>query len=294
MYPNTMLLENAKPETIPDRREQLARLVHALEARADHDQATPPTPVPTGWAASSSSPPLTSLPRGIIHEWFGPADPCDSRSRPEPWAPALCILTHLARQALAQASGGSAEGRSGGVVLWIGRRCRPYPPLLSGPTPRDHALLRRSIFIDPPDDAARLWAIELALRSPAAIAVIADGSRLNMSASRRLQLAAKAAGALALIARPPAELRQLSAAATRWLVRREPSESSGPRWSVELLRCKGGVEREGIGGVGGVGVGAMLESRDRWIVEWSRAQSAVVVPAPLVRRSGQEIRLRSA
>jgi hypothetical protein len=248
---------------------RLAGLINTVESCGNtHDAA----PVPMGWRSPSAIAP--ALPRSAIHEWFGPIDPTpDTPARSEPWAPALCLLTHLARQALAQ------NHNSGGAILWIGRRCRPYAPLLSGPTPASRALLNRSIFIDPPDDAARLWAIELALRSPASIAVIADGARLNMASSRRLQLAAKAASALALIARPPADLKELSAAATRWLVRREPSDSSGPRWAVELLRCKG--------------VQPSLEEAPRhWVVEWNRAQSAVVVPAHVVDRSGEEERGR--
>jgi len=264
----------------PGQLHRLARLVHAIETRSDHPQPQDvPRSVPTGWHHPSFPPPPASLLRGIIHEWFGPADPphIPSASRQaEPWSPALCILTHFARQALAAADAASGGGGSGGAIIWIGRRCRPYPPLLTGPAPDGPSLLNRSLFVDPPDDAARLWAIELALRSPASIAVIADGSRLSMSASRRLQLAAKVGTALALIARPPGDLKQLSAAATRWTVHREPSDSSGPRWSVELVRCKG--------------MQALFETRHRWIVEWNRAQSAVVVPAPLVHRSGEETR----
>lgn len=101
-----------------------------------------------------------------------------------------------------------------------------------------NTLLSRSIFIDTPDDASRLWAIDLALRNPAVNAVIADGSHLRMAESRRLQLAAERGRALALLARPAWEAAELSAAATRWRVCRTPSATSAPRWIVQLLRCK--------------------------------------------------------
>ena len=107
------------------------------------------------------------------------------------------------------------------------------------------SLLMRSLFIDPPDNASRLWAIDLALRSAAVNVVIADGSQLKMAEARRLQLAAERGRALALLARPSWEGAELSAASTRWRVRRSPSSSSAPRWIVELLRCKQAQGRSG-------------------------------------------------
>jgi hypothetical protein len=90
-----------------------------------------------------------------------------------------------------------------------------------------------------------LWAIDLAMRSAAVNVVIADCSRLRMAESRRLQLAAERGRALALLARPAWEGGELSAASTRWRVRRSPSPSSAPRWIVELLRCKQAQGRSG-------------------------------------------------
>ncbi|MHC4711070.1 MAG: hypothetical protein ACYTA3_11790 [Planctomycetota bacterium] len=85
------------------------------------------------------------MPPGGVHEWFGVAHAAHS------WAPPLGILLHLALRSL--------EG-SPGCVVWIGRRCWPYPHVLNG------AGLRRSIFVDPPDGASRLWTIDLAARCP--------------------------------------------------------------------------------------------------------------------------------
>jgi protein ImuA len=109
--------------------------------------------------------------------------------------------------------------------------------------------------------------------------VIADGSGFDMTATRRIQLVAKAHHTLALLARPPWEVRQLSAAQTRWLVRweasAEPVEDESPllnpRWSVELLRCKGGQP----------------ECRPRvWAVEWDRGQGALRLLTPLAGATG--------
>ena len=185
-------------------------------------------------------------PKGV-HEWFGVAHTARS------WAPPLGILLHLALRSL--------EG-SPGCVVWIGRRCWPYPHALNS------AGLQRSIFVDPPDGASRLWTIDLAARCSGVAAVVADGSGLDMAATRRLQLASEAGSALVLCARPPNEVDRLSAAATRWLVRCAPATDKAPRWIVELLRCKG----------------VQPESEVLRTVEWKGAQGGVVVHAALVDR----------
>ena len=128
--------------------------------------------------------------------------------------------------------------------------------------------MQRSIFVDPPDGASRLWTIDLAARCPGVAAVVADGSGLDMAATRRLQLASEAGSALVLCARPPNEVDHLSAAATRWLVRCAPATDKAPRWIVELLRCKG----------------VQPESEVLRTVEWKGAQGGVVVHAALVDR----------
>ncbi len=195
-----------------------------------------------------------------LHEWFGLAD-APRTPRERRWIPPLGILLYLARRSL------KSPDRGGGGVVWIGRRCWPF---LQGLPPEDRGvLLRRSIFIDPPDDMSRLWAIDLAARCPAAAAVVADGSRLDMAATRRLQLAAESGSALVLCARPPEEIDHLSAATTRWLVRCAPSADKTPRtprWNVELVRCRG------------------MRPGSQWTVEWKSAQGGVVVHAVLADR----------
>ncbi len=128
-----------------------------------------------------------------------------------------------------------------GRVLWMGRRCWPYPPSLVG-RGGDRRLLERSVFVDPPTRDERLWAMDVALRSSAALVVVADGAGLTMAGSRRLQLAAEAGGTVGLLARPHNERGELSAAATRWLVSPGPvdgADPARPTWTVELLRRKG-------------------------------------------------------
>jgi len=142
-------------------------------------------------------------------------------------------MVHLARQVAL----GSVN-----PIVWIGRRVWPYPPVC-GPE-----VLERSIFVDAADLSERAWAIDVSLRCPAIALVVGDGTALNMSATRRLQLAAAEGGeggagnALGLILRPPRELRQLSAAQTRWSIAAAPTASTisaAPRWTLRLLRSKG-------------------------------------------------------
>jgi len=105
--------------------------------------------------------------------------------------------------------------------------------------PANLGLLERSIFAAPKDASLRLWTIDTALRCPGITAVVADGSGLGMAATRRLQLAATSSEALVLLARPPGEEREVSAATTRWRVRRRESAREGPAWNATLLRAKG-------------------------------------------------------
>jgi len=184
------------------------------------------------------------LARGAIHEWL--CDECGNGGngsvRPR-WQPSHSLFIHLACRAVEH------NADDDGLIIWVGRRVWPYASSLwrTAVSCHDDRLIvpHRSIFIDPPDDASRLWAIDLALRSAAANVVIADGSRLKMAESRRLQLAAERGRTLALLARPAWEKGELSAASTRWRVRRSPSSSSAPRWIVELLRCKQAQGRSG-------------------------------------------------
>lgn len=190
---------------------------------------------------------------GSVHEWFGVRD--DARG----WSPPLCAFAEVARRALA-----------GGVVarvFWIGRKLWPYGRLLD----RHPDLLQRSVLIDPPDDASRLWAMDVALRTPSPVAVIANAEGLTLPHTRRLQLAAGSGGGLCLLARPPGEHDRLSAATTRWEVTHTRSSGTRPRWTVALLRNK---DRP-----------VLTEERPSWTVEWHHAEGLVCLPAPLADRS---------
>ena len=206
-------------------RERLA----AIEHRSPSSAA-----VPTGWKDLDLVFTGSGLQRNAVHEWIG-LDPLTPPKTPNRrWSPPLGVLLHLARQSVVVAARASAPLS----ICWIGRRVWPSVQSLTASNQPDGDLLARSLFIDASDAAARLWAADLSARC-ASVLVIADGSKFDMAASRRLQLAAEAGGWMAHLARPSWEAKEISAACTRWRVGREVSSSDEPRFRLELLRSKG-------------------------------------------------------
>lgn len=172
------------------------------------------------------------------------------------------------------------------LILWIGRRIWPHPRILADRAAIDRTLLSQSIFIDTPDLPSHVWAIDLALRSPAVIIVIADGSGLRLPHTRRLQLAAEnsiqknagrgetgGVGGWLLLARPPWELSQRSAAVTRWFVQRARSPDQSPCFCIKLLRCKG-TQRV-----------TAAEADAHWFVDWNRETGRIHPSSALADRS---------
>jgi hypothetical protein len=251
----------ARPELVA-----LERAVRAIERGAGRAELPPLEP---GWPTLGRTEAGRGLlARGAVHEWLGLDDapgPGRMRGGHAAWTPPLSLLVHLGWAALGcrPGDGGAAAER---WVLWIGQRVWPYPQALlrgagvrerdggageleleDGGGATDRRLLERSLFVDPPDAAGRLWAADAALRCPSVAAVVFDGKGLRMPASRRLQLAAESGAAVGLVARAADEVRELSAATTRWCVRRAPARDAAefpgddrPRWLLEGLRCKAG------------------------------------------------------
>jgi len=133
-------------------------------------------------------------------------------------------------------------GPSGGTVFWIAAEPEAWPPGLVrfGLAPENLVLVQARRPLD------GLWAMEECLRCPgvtgAALSVATAG--LDLTAVRRLQLAAEAGGALGLLLGPDAEAGA-TAALTRWRVGALPGAGGGPhdlgdpRWRLELLRGRG-------------------------------------------------------
>ena len=127
----------------------------------------------------------------------------------------------------------SLEGAPRSVLWgWIGEGDL-YPPGLAafGLDPA------RVILLAAPGPADLLWAMEEGLRCPALAGVVMEVDRLDLVASRRLQLAAVAGGVTGLLlARGRRTHAAVSAAALRWRIEGLPGE----RWRVELERRRGG------------------------------------------------------
>lgn len=248
-------------------RQQLLKRMRTIEQRSGRQVGEPRPPIlPTGWGKVDAA--LGGgLRHGAVHEWFAPSsDTSTSKSRGRYlrgdtlWTAPLCLLAHLAWQTL--------QAQPHGTVVWIGASCLPYPRVLCRDQGRDRRLLLQSLFVGG-HGPTNLWAIDLALRNPAVAAVIADGSGLDMAATRRLQLAAEAGGTMALLARPTHELGCLSAADTRWRVHHRVSDQ--PAWTIELLRSK---SANNLG-----------DPHRAWNVQWDAKAGLVVVSADVVDRS---------
>lgn len=192
-------------------------------------------PWPTGLAQIDEVLPAGGLARGSMHEWCSGAAERDPRR----WTPPISLATHLVPAA------GSDAASS---VVWIGPRVWPSCAAI-----RSAGILDVSVFVRASRVNDRLWACETLLRSGAAVLVVLDGSGMDLTMTRRLQLAARSGPGTVFSLRPERELCEPSAATTRWLVSPQPTTGTRPRWRVELVRCKGPQPMTG--------------SPRRWVVE---------------------------
>lgn len=134
--------------------------------------------------------------------------------------------------------------RAGGTVLWIAAEPDAWPPGLArfGLSPANLVLVQAPRPVD------GLWAMEEALRCPAVAGALLVLRTLDLTAARRLQLAAEAGGAVGLLLRPgeDEEAGGASAALTRWRIGAlagtgaSAHDLGDPRWQLDLLRCRGG------------------------------------------------------
>lgn len=228
---------------------------------------------------------------GVVHEVLGgiEGEGAGRKRVPDEWSAAVCVLCEVARAVM-------AEPDRAWQVVWIGRACWPAPVCLAGacadggesaaraeqwPLGKAKAgsvrsvgkrvrgvregLLGASVWVDPPDEASRLWCIDVACRCEHPTLVIADGRGLKLAQTRRLQLAAGVGAGVCVLGRPGREKGELSAATTRWAVSRTVSSTERPRWNVTLLRNKDQP--------------ALTERQRVWTVEWDDATGGIGVAA---------------
>jgi protein ImuA len=216
---------------------------------------------PTGLDLIDRVLPDGGLARGALHEVVGEGDDRAAAS-----GFVLRLLTALAVQ---------------GPVLW----CLADPDLYGPGLQRLGLAPGRLILARTRKDTDLLWAMEEGLKTSGLAAVLGEPYKLDLTASRRLQLAAESVGGLGLVLRRP-EGGKATAAVTRWRVASAPSEALAPggeiprdfglmrgRWRVSLERCRGAAP------VGEQGYG-------HWLVEEGDAAHLVAVAAELGDRSG--------
>jgi protein ImuA len=110
----------------------------------------------------------------------------------------------------------------------------------------------RVIYVEAGDEKSVLACFEEGARHGGLGAVVAEVSRLSMTSSRRLSLAAESSATIAIAVRrwrrqtDAADFGQPTASATRWRISALPSAPlpvpgvGRARWLVELIRCRAG------------------------------------------------------
>jgi protein ImuA len=163
--------------------------------------------------------------------------------------------------AFAAGLAGRAQSHRAAPIIWIAPRI-PGRESLYGPGLQKFGLdPSYLIAVRVPSDsdftATALWAMEEALRVPAVGMVCAEIEEMDLTASRRLQLAAEIGGGLGLLLRPvPRSSAENSipptACISRWRISSLPGAPAAdapwlpahlpgrPRWQAELLRARGG------------------------------------------------------
>lgn len=172
--------------------------------------------------------------------------------------------------------------RRAGMALWCLR-----PRTIDGGAIYGPGLARfglepaRLVIAQARRDADALWAIEEGLRCRDLVAVLGETTRITLTESRRLQLAAEASGVTALLLHPAAACPAPSAAASCWRVAAAPSLPDGfaaaagapgpERWHTALVRCRGGT------------TGA-------WWMEWDDETRDLALSAPVRDRADRRHR----
>ena len=238
----------AKTALLDDLRRRIERLERPL---APQGAARPALPLvlPLGVAEVDRHLPGGGLPAAALHE-IAPVRNAGTKSGTAPNRPA----------ALGFAAGLLGRAAASGPVLW----CRDMGRAgnrLHAPGLESFGLHAGNlIIVNGSNPRQLLWAMEESLRSGAVTAVLAEISDLRPVAARRLQLAAEAGGALALLIGDGAD--DALPAATRWRIATTASpHAEGPwpgpaRWSVTLHRCRHAP------------AGAAALGPPRWFLEW--------------------------
>ena len=210
-------------------RDRIARLEQAGGRAAGSTQRRL-QPITLGLPLLERHLPWGGLPRAALHEVAG-----DGADREQAAAAAGFAALWLARL------------QAAGPVLWIVRAAGREAVDLHAHGLAQHSLdPKRLILVAARRDDEALWAMEEGLKAKSLGAVLGEIEKLDLTASRRLQLAAESGGVTAfvlrrwrLLDRAARDAAQPIAAVTRWRVASLPIEN-GICWQVALTRCRGG------------------------------------------------------
>jgi protein ImuA len=133
--------------------------------------------------------------------------------------------------------------QKGGICLWISHKRTLFPPALKffGIEPD------RVIFIDVQNEKDMPWMVEEALKCQALSVVFGELKEINLTESRRLQLAVEQSRVTGFLHRFNPRNTHTIASAARWKISHLPSETENgmpgvgfSRWQVELLKVRNG------------------------------------------------------
>ena len=240
------MLENAKKGVLDALRAQ----IQALELDSTPN-SSPHAVVPLGATEIDSVLPWSGLPRTGVHEIEGKH------------GAALGFAVALLARFVADR----------GPALWCFRQTDPYAPglRLFGLDPNFLIAVRahRAHHV--------LWVLEEALRAHCLGAVLGEVATVGLTASRRLQLAARTGNTPCLLLCHNANAGSTTAI-TRWRslpVSTNENDGIGSanflgesRWRIELVRCRG------------------APGSHHWIVKWCHETHCLRVVTPLADRSG--------
>ncbi len=252
------------PHAVRQRIEDLRAYVQRTEKNSLTTAATPA--VTFGIAAIDDHLPAGGLARGALHELIA--------ERPGDAGAATAFCATLLGRLI-----GNRDEKWNKAVLWcLQDRATDagdiYPPGLA----RLRLDASRLIAVRTRRDTDTLWAMEEGLRCAGLAAVVGEVMSADLTASRRLQLAAEASGVTALLVRPASAAPGTSAATTRWCIGAAPSwpygwaglldEPGAECWHTTLFRCRGGAP-------------------GRWTMEWRDETGDLALAAPVRNRPGE-------
>ena len=169
--------------------------------------------------------PNAIFPAGVVHEFLS--------SAPEDAAATSGFVAALFGRLIQRS----------GTCLWISSSRMLFPPALEAFGIEPHKI----IFIDVKKEMDALWVMEEALKCERLTAVVGEIKEVNLTASRRLQLAVEQSKVTGFILRhQPSSLNPI-ASVSRWKITSLSSHLEDgmpgvgfPRWNVELLKVRNG------------------------------------------------------